>query len=598
MSAVNLSHYPQAFGHYEPSLTLSADGRYLAYVSYMNGSTQGNIFIHDTVTGTSRTVTGGAGAVLMYNENYSPALAANGSALAFTTTAMSWREPERIAVANLATGSISYASTNANGVHADASSHFASISADGRFVAFESAATNLVGGDTNGYRDVFVKDMTNDAISRVSLSTGGAQLDGDASGAQLSADGNVVLFRSAAAVLPGAASFLPQLYARNLATGALTMVSADGAGQPLDSIGEHAALSADGRYVVFSSASQFGGDANPNADIFRKDLVTGELSLVSADAASAQGGGRASAPSISSDGRYVSFAYDGGDLLAGTAQATDAIYVKDMESDALVLASPGLEPGAGAVGAISADGAHVGFASYAGILGDSYDVTWNVAMSTLTLQGAATEQGSSASNDLFTSTTGNDSWAGGAGRDTAAFHGRVAEYQIRAGAGSALVSDQAAGRDGADTLSGVERLKFADAMVALDSLGPEGLAGQAYRIYQAAFNRTPDMAGVGFWISTLDAGNSLYSVASGFTKSAEFATLYGTAPTNAHVVDLLYLNVLHRPGEAGGVAYWNNVLDKGIGDVAQVLAAFSESAENVAALVGVLEHGFAYLPYG
>ena len=74
--------------------------------------------------------------------------------------------------------------------------------------------------------------------------------------------------------------------------------------------------------------------------------------------------------------------------------------------------------------------------------------------------------------------------------------------------------------------------------------------------------------------------------------------MYGAAPSNASVVEKLYLNVLHRPGEAGGVAYWNAVLDGGKVSVSQVLAAFSESPENVAALVGVLADGFAYLPFG
>ena len=64
------------------------------------------------------------------------------------------------------------------------------------------------------------------------------------------------------------------------------------------------------------------------------------------------------------------------------------------------------------------------------------------------------------------------------------------------------------------------------------------------------------------------------------------------------MVEKLYLNVLHRPGEAAGVAYWNAVLDGGNVSVSQVLAAFSESPENVAGLVGVLTNGFAYTAFG
>ena len=96
----------------------------------------------------------------------------------------------------------------------------------------------------------------------------------------------------------------------------------------------------------------------------------------------------------------------------------------------------------------------------------------------------------------------------------------------------------------------------------------------------------------------MDNGQSLQAVAQGFVQSAEFVALYGSAPTNAQVVDKLYLNVLHRAGEAGGVAYWNSVLDNGHANVAAVLASFSESAENIAALIGVLDDGVAYLPFG
>ena len=134
-------------------------------------------------------------------------------------------------------------------------------------------------------------------------------------------------------------------------------------------------------------------------------------------------------------------------------------------------------------------------------------------------------------------------------------------------------------------------------MRALDT-GVDGIAGQAYRIYQAAFNRVPDQAGVGFWIAGMDHGQSLQSVAALFVGSAELTSLYRAAPSHASVLEKLYLNVLHRAGEPGGVAYWNGILDGGLVSVSQLLAAFSESPENVAALVGVLADGFAYAPFG
>jgi hypothetical protein len=124
------------------------------------------------------------------------------------------------------------------------------------------------------------------------------------------------------------------------------------------------------------------------------------------------------------------------------------------------------------------------------------------------------------------------------------------------------------------------------------------LADGGYRIYQAAFNRTPDSGGVGFWIRVMDGGASLKGVAEGFVNSAEFKAVYGAAPTNAEIVTRLYDNVLHRPGETGGYNFWLGILDSRNGTIAEVLAAFSESAENQAGVIGVIGNGFEYTPFG
>ena len=88
------------------------------------------------------------------------------------------------------------------------------------------------------------------------------------------------------------------------------------------------------------------------------------------------------------------------------------------------------------------------------------------------------------------------------------------------------------------------------------------------------------------------------AVAGGFVDSAEFKAVYGASPTNAEIVTRLYDNVLHRPGETGGYNFWLGILDRGDGTVADVLAAFSESAENQAGVIGVISNGFAYTPVG
>ncbi len=193
--------------------------------------------------------------------------------------------------------------------------------------------------------------------------------------------------------------------------------------------------------------------------------------------------------------------------------------------------------------------------------------------------------------DTLAGTGGDDFLNGGSGRDLAFYSGTRGSYTITKTNQGFTVS----GPEGSDTLSGVERLKFADVSVALDI---DGSGGQAYRIYQAAFNRTPDAGGLGYWINALDNGASLRDVAGGFVTSAEFQTVYGTNPTNAQLVSRYYENVLHRVPEAGGYNYWLGVLDQHLDTAAGVLANISESAENQAGVIGVIGNGFAYTPYG
>ncbi len=192
-------------------------------------------------------------------------------------------------------------------------------------------------------------------------------------------------------------------------------------------------------------------------------------------------------------------------------------------------------------------------------------------------------------NDTFYTGTGSNIVLGGAGRDTAVLPGQANQYKM-SGANTALTMDRF---DGAskNALYDVERVKFDNGTLALDF---DGNAGQAYRVYQAAFDRTPDAGGLSFWIKSMDGGRSLNDVATGFVNSAEFASVYGSAPSNSQFVDKLYHNVLGRDGEAGGIAYWNGRLDSGVSKVA-VLAGFSESAENVTGVSAKVADGIWFV---
>lgn len=182
---------------------------------------------------------------------------------------------------------------------------------------------------------------------------------------------------------------------------------------------------------------------------------------------------------------------------------------------------------------------------------------------------------------------------GDSGIDTTVFGGVRAAYTVSKAGANFTVQNKAQG--GVDTLANVERLQFADALVALDT-GADGVAGQAYRLYQAAFNRTPDAEGLGFWIHYMDGGMSLNEVANFFITSPEFIQQYGANLSNAAMIGKLYNNVLHRGGEADGVKFWTEYMEHGGGTQAKMLAFFGQSPENQAALIGVIANGFDYTP--
>lgn len=188
-------------------------------------------------------------------------------------------------------------------------------------------------------------------------------------------------------------------------------------------------------------------------------------------------------------------------------------------------------------------------------------------------------------NDVLAGNAGDDLIDGGEGIDTAFYIGTPAQYAfLRDGASVHL-----AGVDGSDTLVNVERLQIGDVKIAIDI---DGHGGQAYRLYQAAFNRTPDLSGLGYQMNALDTGLALWQVASNFIASPEFQTTYGTL-NDSQFVTQLYANVLHRAPDSGGLAYHVNNLANGFGRW-DILVGFSESPENQAALIGVISNGMIY----
>lgn len=196
-------------------------------------------------------------------------------------------------------------------------------------------------------------------------------------------------------------------------------------------------------------------------------------------------------------------------------------------------------------------------------------------------------------NDLITGGAGNDLIDGGSGLDRVLYRGSDSEYEVIVNGSNITVTDKspnASTRDGTDQLANIERLSFTNKVVVATDLN--GNAGQAYRLYKAALDRTPDQQGLAGWIKFTDDGGPLNSMAQQFIDSQEFRTKYG-ALDNRGFVNQLYLNVLARNGESAGVNGWVGGLDGGM-TRAQVLMGFSESAENKANVYDLIKGGIVY----
>lgn len=197
-------------------------------------------------------------------------------------------------------------------------------------------------------------------------------------------------------------------------------------------------------------------------------------------------------------------------------------------------------------------------------------------------------------SDRITTGKGNNTITAGSGTDTVIYNGVLVNYVLTRTTTGWTIKD-GVGTDGTDTLTGVERLQFSDTTVALDI---EGVAGQAYRIYQAAFDRTPDHGGLGYWIAMMDKGVSLESVAASFVASSEFKLLYGSNPSSSTLVNAFYQNVLNRAPDGDGFQYWLNLLNSGQQSVPQMLVNFSESTENQNNAISIIGSGIHYDIYG
>jgi len=260
------------------------------------------------------------------------------------------------------------------------------ISADGRYVAFSSDASNLVAGDTNAWFDVFVHDRQTGQTSRVSVATGGQQGNDHSSVSSLSADGRYVVFVSGASnLVSGDTNAWSDVFVHDRQTGQTSRVSVATDGEEGNHFSVTATISADGRYVAFDSAASnlVAGDTNVSTDVFVHDRQTGQTSRVSVATGGEQGNGASEVATISENGRFVAFQSRATNLVASDTNVRYDVFVHDRQTgqtSRMSVATDGTQGNEESRGpAISGNGRFVAFQSLASnlVAGDtnlSYDV--------------------------------------------------------------------------------------------------------------------------------------------------------------------------------------------------------------------------------
>lgn len=285
-----------------------------------------------------------------------------------STSAFAGSDNGSVVAASEATSLVSIAMDGAVG---NSRSFQASISSDGRYIAFASVATNLVPGDTNDHADVFLRDLATQQTSRISLAFDGSEPDHQALWPSISGDGRYVAFQSHASnLIAHDENFTTDVFVHDRETEKTTRVSIATGGTEADKESAYPSISADGRYVVFASQATnlVPEDTNEKTDIFVHDRETRETSRVSVATDGTEGNDISLYPSISGHGRYVAFSSRASTLVAacGDGNAWDIFMHDRMTSETRCIAGdPDFDPenGSSISASVSADGRYVAFLS-------------------------------------------------------------------------------------------------------------------------------------------------------------------------------------------------------------------------------------------
>ncbi len=341
-------------GSFRPSI--SADGRYVAFESdasnLVSGDTNGNtdVFVHDRLASTTGRTTRVSRHSLGNEGNGSstkPSISADGRFVAFESGAPNLVSGDTNGEIDVfvhdrlasTTGRTTRVSRHSLGNEGVGMSLAPAISGDGRYVAFQSFASNLVSGDTNGAQDVFVHDRlasTTGRTTRVSRHSLGTEGDGSSTGASISADGRFVAFQSSASnLVSGDANGMGDVFVHDRlasTTGRTTRVSRHSLGTEGDGTSSDASISADGRFVAFESQAKnlVSDDTNNTTDVFIHDRLastTGRTTIVSRHSLGTEADSSSDAPSVNGDGRFVAFDSSASNLVSGDTNGVRDVFV-------------------------------------------------------------------------------------------------------------------------------------------------------------------------------------------------------------------------------------------------------------------------------
>lgn len=325
--------------------SVSENGRFVAFSSNASNLVAGDtlqqdVFVRDRETKETRLVSLGDYGVQGNEGSYSGRMSDDGRYVAYVSLASNLVAGDNnglsdIFVYDAQTGLVICASVSTDGQLGNGESTRLSLSDNGRFVAFVSAASNLVPGDTNNAPDVFVHDVVGRQTTRVSVASDGAEAMGGSGDVLLSGNGRYVFFSSEAGnLVAGDNNFKSDIFIHDRQTGATTLLSLAGSGVVENGGSTLRAVSSDGRFLAFTSYSSnlVAGDTNNTEDAFVYDRQTGVTARVSVATGGAEGNGSSNVMDMSDNGRFVSFTSSASNLVANDTNSSTDGFIHDRDA--------------------------------------------------------------------------------------------------------------------------------------------------------------------------------------------------------------------------------------------------------------------------